>query len=558
MTDPKTDLPDSKPEELPSAEYETLDSRVDRRAFLARMGALGAAGVALTQLPPVPARAAGDSGSSLPKVAVRPEVLSDPTEATIAEATTLIARKQLKPSELTEAYLERIRLYDTDYWQAYYTVLADESRAIAANLDRAYKPVGLLHGVSVPVKDNFYTKGVLTSAQSLIFADFVPDVDASAVARIKAAGGIVLGKLQMGPLAGGRPRNPATGEVTTRNAWSPDDPGPSPSGSSGGSGCCTAARLATCSLGTQTGGSITGPGQSNGLTALKPTHGLCSVFGVIPLTITRDHIGPLARDAMDAAIVTTVLAGPAPEDFRTLNLPRVPNLIGAATPVVRKGRVAPRWRLRVGVPAGYTDGTSTAALARSAMLDVLADIGYEIVPVTLPEEYVRLNDGAFNVSSTERGEMDYKYLREDVRLFGDRLTGWVSSLFIDGATTNKGLRCRQRAYDVAYSELWTQCDVIFSTTGFDALGFPLCTLPIGFAPNAAGIELPIATTLGGPSFGEEKILSVIAAFQAATTYHLRRPPNPTIGLARAGDPRVPRIRMNAKSVDAEIEAMALA
>jgi aspartyl-tRNA(Asn)/glutamyl-tRNA(Gln) amidotransferase subunit A len=522
------------------------------------MGALGAAGVALAQLPPVRARAAGYSGSSMPKVAVRPEVLADPTEATIAEATTLIARKQLTPSELTEAYLERIRLYDTDYWQAYYTVLADESRAAAAQLDRASKPVGLLHGVSVPVKDNFYTKGILTTAQSLIFADFVPDVDATAVARIKAAGGIILGKLQMGPLAGGRPRNPATGEITTRNAWSPDDPGPTPSGSSGGSGACTAARLATCSLGTQTGGSITGPGQSNGLTALKPTHGLCSVFGVIPLTITRDHIGPLARDAMDAAIVTTVIGGPAREDFRTLNLPRIPNLIGAATPVVWKGRVAPRWRLRVGVPAGFTDGTTPTALARAAMLDVLANIGYQIVPVTIPEEYALLNGGAFNVSSTERGEMDFKYMKEDVRLFGDRLTGWISALFIDGATANKGLRCRQRAYDLAYSELWTQCDVVFSTTGFDALGFPLCTLPIGFAPNAAGIVLPIATTLGGPSFGEEKILSVIAAYQAATTFHLRRPPNPTIGLARASDPRTPRLRMNSRSVDAEIAATALA
>jgi Asp-tRNA(Asn)/Glu-tRNA(Gln) amidotransferase A subunit family amidase len=178
---------------------------------------------------------------------------------------------------------------------------------------------------------------------------------------------------------------------------------------------------------------------------------------------------------MDAAIVTTVLAGPAPEDFRTLDLPRVPNLISAATPVVWKGRVAPRWRLEVGVPAGFADGTSATALARSAMLDVLADIGYEIVRLTLPEEYVLLNGGAFNVSSTERGEMDYKYLREDVR-----------------------------------------------------------------------------------PFGEEKIVSVIAAFQAVTDYHLRRPPNPTIGLARASDPRVPRIRLYARSVDAEIEATALA
>jgi len=559
MSDVLFDRPDTAPDELPSPDYETLDARVDRRSFLTRMSALGAAGVALSQLPPVFARTAKASGSSTPKVPVRPEVFDDPTEATIAEATALFSKGLLKPSELTEAYLERIRLYDTDYWQAYYTVLADEARATAAVLDRQRKPVGRLFGVSVPVKDNFYTKDVLTSAQSLIFADFVPDVDSTAVARIKAAGGIVLGKLQMGPLAGGRPRNPATGEITTRNAWSPNDPGPSPSGSSGGSGCCTAARLATCSLGTQTGGSITGPGQSNGLTALKPTHGLCSVFGVIPLTITRDHIGPLARDAMDAAIVTSVIGGPAPEDFRTLNLPKLPNLIGAATPVVSRGRVMPRFRLKVGVPSGFVSGTTPAALARAAMLDVLADIGYEIVPVTLPAEYELLQGGAFNVSSTERGEMDFKYLKEDVRLFGDRLTGWISALFIDGATANKGLRCRQRAYDLAYSELWTQCDVIFSSSGFDALGFPLCTLPIGFAPpDAAGNVLPIATTLGGPSFGEEKILSVIAAYQAVTDFHLRRPPDPTIGIARANDPRTPRIRMNARSVEAEIAETMLA
>lgn len=555
MTDVRIDRPDSAPDDLPSPDYETLDARIDRRSFLTRMGALGAAGVALSQLPPIAARPAKASGTTTPVVPIRPEALADPTECTIAEAGTLIRQKKLKPSELTEAYLQRIALYDTDYWQAYYTVLADESRAIAAQLDRK-RPTGKLHGVSVPVKDNFYTAGVLTTAQSLIFADFVPDVDATAVARIKAAGGIVLGKLQMGPLAGGRPRNPATGEVTTRNAWSPDDPGPSPSGSSGGSGCCTAARLATCSLGTQTGGSITGPGQSNGLTALKPTHGLCSVFGVIPLTITRDHIGPLARDAMDAAIVTEVIGGPAPEDFRTLNLPPIPNLIGAATPVISSGRVVPRWRLKVGITSGFTDGTSASAVARRAMLDTLADIGYEIVTVTLPEEYTLLNGGAFNVSSTERGEMDFKYLKEDVRLFGDRLTGWISALFIDGPTANKGLRCRQRAYDLAYSGLWTQCDVIFSSTGFDALGFPLCTLPIGFAPNDAGIVLPISTTLGGPSFGEEKILSVIAAFQAVTDFHLRRPPNPTLGLARASDPRTHRLRMNARMVDAEIEATA--
>lgn len=552
----KTDLPNTPSEELPNPDYETQDRLIDRRSFLLRAGLASAAGVALTQLPPIAARTAKAAGFSSPYGPVRPEAIADPTEATVAEAATLIKTRRLKPSTLTEAYLDRIAAYDTDYWQAYKLVLADEARATAAALDSApYK--GALHGISVPVKDNFYTAGIPTTAQSLIFADFVPDVDASAVTKLKDAGAILLGKLQMGPLAGGRPRDPATGIATTRNAWSPDDPGPSPSGSSGGSGCATAARLATCTLGTQTGGSINGPGSANGLVGFKPTHGRCSVFGVIPLTITRDHIGPLARDAKDAAIVLKAISGASADDFRTIGMPPVPDLVGAATPVVQFGSVVPRWPLKVGIPADFLNGTTPTALARQAMIGVLEDIGYEIVTVTLPEEYTLLNGGAFNVSSTERGDTDYKWLKQDVRLFGDRLTGWVSSLFIDGATVAKGLRCRQRALTVAYSDLWTQCDVLFSSTGGDALGFPISTFLIGFAPNTAGIRLPIAATIMGPSFGEEKVLSVIAAYQTATTFHFERPPDPTVGLARASDARTRRLRMNARLVDEEIAAIAL-
>lgn len=552
-----TDLPDTPAEQLSNPEYETQDRRIDRRSFLARAGALGAAGVALTQLPPVVAKPAQATGKGSPFVPVRPEVLKDPTEATIAEAASLIRTRRLKPSQLTEAYLKRIEKFDPEYWQAYLLVSADEARATAKVLDRL-TPRTPLHGVSIPVKDNFYTAGIPTTAQSLIFADFVPDVDATAVARIKAAGGLVLGKMAMGPLAGGRPRDPVTGVATTRNAWSPNDPGPSPSGSSGGSGCATAARLATCSLGTQTGGSITGPGNANGLTALKPTHGRCSVFGVIPLTITRDHIGPLARDAMDAAIVTEALGGPAPEDPRTIGLPRVPDLVTAATPVVNRGKVVPRWPLKVGITGSFGTGTSAAALAQAQMLNVLSSIGYSIVNVTLPEEYVTLNGGAFNVSSSERAEMDYEFLRRDVRLFGDRLNAWLGATMLGGAEVAKGLRCRLRALELAYTGLWTQCDVIFSTTGFDPLGFPLCTFPIGFAPNTAGIVLPIGTTLGGPAFGEEKVLSVIAAYQAVTDFHLQRPPDPIVGLARASDPFAPRVRQTCTEVDAEIREVMLA
>jgi hypothetical protein len=118
--------------------------------------------------------------------------------------------------------------------------------------------------------------------------------------------------------------------------------------------------------------------------------------------------------------------------------------------------------------------------------------------------------------------------------------------------------CYETMRNTLRTGLWTQCDVIFSSTGFDALGFPLCTLPIGFAPNAQGIVLPIATTLGGPAFGEEKVLSVIAAYQAVTDFHLRRPPDPVVGLARAKDPFGPRVRQTSREVDAEMRDLMLA
>jgi Asp-tRNA(Asn)/Glu-tRNA(Gln) amidotransferase A subunit family amidase len=247
-----------------------------------------------------------------------------------------------------------------------------------------------------------------------------------------------------------------------------------------------------------------------------------------------------------------VLAGPAKEDPRTIGLPPVPDLVAAATPVVKWKKVVPRWRLEVGITAGFTDGTTPTALARSALLDTLANIGYEIVDVTIPAEYATLSGGAFNVSSSERAEMDFAYLKQDVRLFGDRLTGWTGALMLGGAEVAKGLRCRLRAIELAFTELFSQCDVIFSSTGFDAIGFPLCTLPIGFAPNAQGIVLPIATTLGGPAFGEEKILSVIAAYQAVTDFHLKRPPDPTLGLAAASDPRTERIRLTSRDLKREL------
>jgi aspartyl-tRNA(Asn)/glutamyl-tRNA(Gln) amidotransferase subunit A len=273
-----------------------------------------------------------------------------------------------------DAYLRRIGEFDGIY-KAFNTVRADEAREEAAAAERATY-LGPLHGIPLGIKDNYYTQGTLTTANSFIFESFVPGFDATTIAKLKAAGAIVLGKTQMGPLATTRATTP-DGQVTTVNAWTPNDPSVNPGGSSSGSGCGTAARLFTSSTGTQTGGSITSPSNANGLTGLKPTMGRASLYGIIPLTYTRDHPGPLARDAKDAAIMLQVMAGPDENDFRTQGLPPVPDLVKAATPVIKGSRVTLRWPTRVGVLPGYLDAGSSPesqaqAAARAAMLDTLA------------------------------------------------------------------------------------------------------------------------------------------------------------------------------------------
>jgi Asp-tRNA(Asn)/Glu-tRNA(Gln) amidotransferase A subunit family amidase len=211
---------------------------------------------------------------------------------------------------------------------AFNTVLAEQALARAWMLDRAHRPVGALHGVPIVVKDNYWTKGVETTANSYIFEGFVPEEDASCVARLLREGAVVLGKTQMGPLATTRATTP-DGVVTTVNAWTPNTPAYDPGGSSSGSATATAGRMACSSIGTQTGGPITSPCNHQGLTGLKPTMGRTSIYGVIPLAYSRDHAGPLSRDALGAAIMTQVTAGPDPKDPRTQGLPPIPDLVDA-------------------------------------------------------------------------------------------------------------------------------------------------------------------------------------------------------------------------------------
>jgi aspartyl-tRNA(Asn)/glutamyl-tRNA(Gln) amidotransferase subunit A len=406
--------------------------------------------------------------------------------------------------------------------------LADLARDQALSLGRqtARHP---LHGIPLAIKDNYYTKGIPTTANSFIYEDFVPGFDATTVAKLTSAGGIVLGKTQMGPLATTRATTP-TGEITTVNAWAPSDPSVTPGGSSSGSATSVAGRMAASSIGTQTGGSITSPANSQGLTGLKPTMGRCSLYGIVPLTYTRDHPGPIARDVKDAAILLQTMAGSDRNDPRTQGLPPVPDLVAAATAVKSGANVRLRWPTRIGVIAGYTAGTSATAVARSAMLGTFADLGARIVEVDLPVEWSLLTGTEFNnVRLPERTEPFLEFLKQDPRLFGVSINSWINGLFLSGDEYLKGQRAKYRLLKEVLDITFQQCDVVVQTSPvpFDIIGLPEIAFPIGFAPNAGGISLPLGAILGAPPFAEDRLCSVVAAYQAATDYHLQRPPEPS-------------------------------
>lgn len=522
----------------------------DRRRFLTYLSAISATAVGLSAASSAPARAEQNTAplADFPGQPGKPP--TDLTELTIAGAAALIKSGKITPLDLLDAQLARIGTFESTY-QAFNTVQAAEARARAKELSKArYR--GALHGIPVGVKDNFYTAGVRTTANSFIFENFVPDYDATCVARLKAAGAIVVGKTQMGPLATTRATDPL-GVITSVNAWTPNDISTNPGGSSTGSATAVAGRLTTSAIGTQTGGSITNPANAQNMTGLKPTLGRNSLYGVIPLTYTRDHPGPIARDAVDAAIMLQALAGADPNDPRTGGLPRVPNYL-KATQVRRRGsRVAPPFPLRLGVLPGYTSGTSATAVARAAMLDTFADNGVTVVDVPLPEEWAFLTGSAITTASAaERSETFLEHLRADVRLFGVSLSSWIRALFVSGDDYVKWLRTRMSLLRKVLFELFADVDVVVQTsvTPFDLVGCPLIGFPIGFSSDANGLDVPIGGLVGGLPYGEEKLLAVAATYQAATSWHARRPPDPVLAPSarRAARPRI---------TDAEVLAASL-
>ncbi|MBI2165702.1 MAG: amidase [Chloroflexi bacterium] len=231
----------------------------------------------------------------------------DTVALTVAEAARLVRSRKLSPVELVEASLRRVEALDRRL-RAFITVLGDQAMAEARKAEAEigagnYK--GPLHGIPISLKDLFYTRGVLTTAGTGAFDDFVPNYDATVTAKLKEAGAIVIGKNNLHELAvGGTGENPFFG-----NGQNPWKEGYVPGGSSSGSAIAVATGMGLASMGSDTGGSIRIPASFSGVVGHKPTYGLVSRYGVFALSWTLDHVGPLTKTVEDAAIVLTAVAG---------------------------------------------------------------------------------------------------------------------------------------------------------------------------------------------------------------------------------------------------------
>ena len=322
----------------------------------------------------------------------------------VVELANHIEKKEITPIETVRAYLSRIEKLDPQL-NAYITVLADEAEQAAKIagqeiLNGNYR--GPLHGVPVAVKDQIHSEGIRTTDASQIRTEFIPNEDATVLANLKAAGAILLGKLNMSEFALGDPISSAFGPA--HNPWDVDR---SPGTSSTGSGAATAGFLCATSLGEDTGGSIRGPAANCGLVGLRPTWGRVSRYGVDGACWSIDTIGPISRTVADCAITIGAIAGFDPKDKYTRQI-SVPDYYAGLTKDITG--------LKIGVVKELMDtntmGTDPVVIAAiNGALEVFAGLGAEIQEISLP---LTKHTGAVvrTITHTERVSLHPEWLRE--------------------------------------------------------------------------------------------------------------------------------------------------
>ncbi|HYB40938.1 MAG TPA: amidase [Candidatus Methylomirabilis sp.] len=455
---------------------------------------------------------------------------------TIASLSERIRKKEVSPVEVTEAVLDRIAAVDGRV-KAYVTVTPDEARRAARAAEQAIAAgnyLGPLHGIPVAVKDLYYTKGIRTTASSKILADFVPDYDAAVVERLKGAGAVIVGKTNTHEFAY------SVFSPPTRNPWDLDR---IPGGSSGGSGAAVAASLCLAATGTDTGGSIRIPSALCGIVGLKPTYGRVSKHGVIPLSWTTDHCGPMAKTVADAALLLGAIAGHDPRDASTADVP-VPDYARALTGDVKGLRVGiPREYFFEGVDPEVEDAVRKAvavlegrgATAEEISLTQIQHIAGVHVCVVLTEAATfhepwlrtRPDDYAPDVRfGLEWGKLfmgiDYvqaQRVRELIRqdfATALRRVDLIAAPTVPAAAPvvgERSVRIKGAPEDVLGA-------MIRLTRPSNHTGLPAVSVPCGF--TAGG--LPIGLQLIGRPFDEATVLRAAHAYEASTPWHARSAP----------------------------------
>ena len=454
----------------------------------------------------------------------------------ISELARLLASRKVSPVELTEGMLRRIERLDPGL-KSYALVtpeLALEQARSAEQMIGRRQILSQLHGVPIGIKDLCYTRGIATAAGMPMHSDFVPTYDATVVRRLREAGAVVLGKLQLteSAFADHHPDIAPPVNPWHRDYWS--------GASSSGSGVATAAGLCFGSLGSDTGGSIRYPAAANGLSGLKPTWGRVSRYGCYELAASLDHIGPMCRSATDAAIMLGAIAGSDPDDPTAL-LDPVPDYLASDDGSLRG--------VRIGFDERYAlDGVDeTTHRAVLAALNTVRDLGAAIVSIRFPDVASALADWAPNcaVETAVAHAATFPSRRAE---YGPGLAGLIDvGLALSGLEYQRILLRRMAFRGRAVAAL-TGVDAMLvpaqhiaaptvagmATLGrvpaemaalirysapFDMSGQPSLTLPAAF--TAAG--LPVGVQFVGRHLGEAAVLRVGRAFQRATQWHRRRP-----------------------------------
>jgi aspartyl-tRNA(Asn)/glutamyl-tRNA(Gln) amidotransferase subunit A len=469
--------------------------------------------------------------------------MSEPALMSLTEVAKAIAEKRLSSREVTQSLLDRIAKWNSKL-NAFMAIEADEALKAADSADAALAkggPKGALHGVPLAHKDMYYDAGKIVTCGSKIRKGFVATTTSTALQRLKDAGTVRLGSLQMVEFAfGPTGHNPHYGAVC--NPWNTDH---ITGGSSSGSGSAVAARLTFAALGSDTGGSIRMPAHFCGVTGLKTTVGRVSRAGAMPLSWSLDTVGPLAQTVEDCALLTGLMAGADPEDPTASHVP-VPDYMAATKQSIRG--------LKVGVPSAYYVDDLDAEVARALdeTVAVLKKEGAEIVKVDLPDQR-QLSAACQIVLATEAASLHKRWMierpqdygaqvlmrlqnglaipavtyLEAMRWRGPALTAWLAA--VDGTDAVIAPVTPMPAPTIAESDVGNSMNaeaVIQRITRFtrpiNYLGLPSLAIPAGFT----GAGLPVGMQLIGRAFDEATILRIGAAFQRATDFHRRVPALP--------------------------------